>query len=148
MPNLISPTILAALVTVAAVYDIRTRKIPNILSWFALAYGLVFVLFHWWGYGHLLWALGTWVFFELILLIKPGAVGYGDVKLATVIVGFLTYEGVLVILTAQLISVIWHLINTASHRHAAKPKSPSMIPWAVSAWGGLLATFLFVYYTK
>src|SRR5438093_4583954 len=66
----------------ASVWDLRTRRIPNLLTFGATFVGIVFhtAIADWLGLGYSVagWALGVALFFPLFMLRGMGA---GDVKL-------------------------------------------------------------------
>jgi prepilin peptidase CpaA len=86
LPPVILQTVLVVLVAIAAVYDIRFRRIPNwlVLSGLVLGLGLNTVLSRWQGARASLLgiALAFLVYFPLYLLRGMGA---GDVKLMAAI---------------------------------------------------------------
>jgi len=97
-PPLILQIILALVVTVAAVYDVRFRRIPNWLTACGLVLGIAInlFLFEWAGFWYSLKGLGLafLVYFPMYLLRGMGA---GDVKLmATVgcLVGWKNWLGI------------------------------------------------------
>jgi prepilin peptidase CpaA len=85
-PPVVFQILLALVVIVAAVYDVRFRRIPNwlVLTALVLGVGLNTFLFEWSGLRHSLFGfgLGLLIYFPLYLLRGMGA---GDVKLMAAI---------------------------------------------------------------
>ncbi len=128
---------LTVLTGFAAVIDGQRRIIPNALSWIALGIGSAFLWTHVWPWTHLVWAGATWGVYDLSATYRPGSVDYGDVKWATVIMGFLGGWGFLVLACAHLGVVLWGSWVWLRDR----PKTPWYHmpgPWAPGALGGLL----------
>jgi prepilin signal peptidase PulO-like enzyme (type II secretory pathway) len=81
-----------------AVYDARTRRIPNVAVYPAIAAAALLAFVQpggpWWTF----WAagLGAWLFFVVLAALTGGGIGYGDSKLALLIGLMSGWPGVLV----------------------------------------------------
>jgi len=133
--------ILALLLVVAAVIDIRTYTISNRLN---LAVALLAPVY-WWSVGIPLWpdiaiqlALGAGVFILLALAFYAGMMGGGDVKLAAAVALWLSPDSTLKFLVFMSVAGgVLTLVMLAFHRLRAKPGRPE-IPYGVAiALGGL-----------
>jgi len=100
-PPVVFQIVLALVVIVAAIYDVRFRRIPNwlVLAGLVLGIGLNTLLFEWSGLRHSLFGLGLGflIYFPLYLLRGMGA---GDVKLMAAIgsiVGAANWLGIFLI---------------------------------------------------
>src|SRR6266436_6462147 len=100
-PSVVFQIVLALVVIVAAIYDVRFRRIPNwlVLAGLVLGIGFNTFLFEWGGLRHSLFGLGLGllIYFPLYLLRGMGA---GDVKLMAVIgsiVGAANWLGIFLI---------------------------------------------------
>lgn len=113
------------------------RIIPNTLSGIALGFGLAMWLTHHWGPGHWAWAGRTWLAYDLAATLQPGSVGYGDVKWATVIMGFLEGTGLLVLACAHLGVMLWATLAWWRQGRPG-PWRAAQGPWAPGALGGVL----------
>ena len=133
--------ILALLLVVAAVTDIRTYTISNRLN---LAVALL-APFYWWSVGIPLWpdvaiqlALGAGVFMLLALAFYAGMMGGGDVKLAAAVALWLSPVSTLKFLVFMSVAGgLLTLVMLVLHRLRGKPGRPE-IPYGVAiAVGGL-----------
>ncbi|HET9460238.1 MAG TPA: prepilin peptidase [Sphingomicrobium sp.] len=133
--------ILALLLVVAAVIDIRTYTISNRLN---LAVALL-APFYWWSVGIPLWpdvaiqlALGAGVFILLALAFYAGMMGGGDVKLAAAVALWLSPVSTLKFLVFMSVAGgLLTLVMLVLHRLRGKPGRPE-IPYGVAiAVGGL-----------
>jgi len=129
--------VLTALTAVAAAWDARARIIPNPLSWIALGFGAAMLLTRQWGWGHLAWAAGTWTVYDAAATRQPGSLGYGDVKWATVIMGFLGTTGFPVLLAGHLGAVVWATVAWWRQGRPG-PWREAAGPWAPGAFVGVL----------
>lgn len=81
---------LATLVTIASIYDIKTRRIPNWLVIIGLIISLFHQAFSGYGYGFKFWAIGLSTgFISFLPLYSIRAMGAGDVKLMATVGSFL-----------------------------------------------------------
>src|ERR1700693_5394870 len=118
-PPVIFQIVLVLLVAIAAVYDIRFRRIPNwlVLTGLGLGVGLNTFLFEWRGARSSLLGIGLafLIYFPLYLLRGMGA---GDVKLMAAIgaiVGAANWLGIFII-TALLGGVVAMILLLARGR--------------------------------
>ena len=133
--------ILALLLVVAAVIDVRTFTISNRLN---LAVALLAPLY-WWSVGIPLWpdvaiqlALGAGVFIVLAMAFYAGVMGGGDVKLAAAVALWFSPVTTLKFLVFMSIAGgVLTLLAVAAHRLRKRPGRPE-IPYGVAiAVGGL-----------
>ena len=134
-------SILALLLVVAAVVDVRTYTISNRLN---LAVALLAPLF-WWSVGLPLWpnvaihiGVSIGVFALLAAAFYIGVMGGGDVKLAAALVLWFPPDATLHFLVLMsLAGGVITLIVLGLHRLRGKPGRPE-IPYGVAiAFGGL-----------
>lgn len=128
--------LLWSLTTIAAVTDVWRRRIPNALTWLAAGMGLAWWATGYWRWPHLAWAAGAWCVYDGIATLRPGSLGYGDVKWATVILGFLGPLGLLVVACGHLGILIWGTICWWRQGRTT-PWRTMTGPWAPGAWVGL-----------
>jgi Flp pilus assembly protein protease CpaA len=133
--------VLLVWVGAAALWDVRTRRIPNALVLVGLVLGLILAAFH-----------GTWIAalsgagIALALGIVPfalRALGGGDVKAAIVVGLFVGPAGVLkVVLLTALCSGIYAGIWWSMQKYISS-KAPSSLPvglpLCLATWGLILA---------
>ena len=133
--------ILALLLVVAAVWDIRTRTIPNSLN---AAVALLAIPF-WWASGIDWWpdaaihiALAAAVFGLFAVAFALGGMGGGDVKMVAAVALWLPPGAVLMLLVIMsLAGGLLTLVMLARHR-MAKSQHQLEIPYGVAiAFGGL-----------
>lgn len=128
---------LTVLTGIAAWTDVRSRLIPNALSWIAVGWGGALLVFHGLPWTHVLWAGGTWIVYDLSATWRPGSVGYGDVKWASVIMGFLGGAGLLVLAMGHLGVFVGGTWDWCRHRRHTRWRD-SQGPWAPGALAGML----------
>ncbi|MFP5328681.1 MAG: prepilin peptidase [Alphaproteobacteria bacterium] len=134
--------ILALLLVVAAVIDVRTYTISNRLN---LAIALLAPVY-WWSVGVPLWpdvafqlALGMGVFVLLALAFYAGMMGGGDVKLAAAVALWLSPVATVKFLVFMSIAGgLLTVIMLGLHRLRSKPGRPE-IPYGVAIAVGALA---------
>ena len=133
--------LLAALLIVAAVLDLRSRNIPNGLN---LAIALLAIPF-WWATGLALWpdmaiqlGVGALVFGAFAIAFFLGGMGGGDVKLLGALALWLPWQAVLVLLVIMSIAGgVLTLAMVIRQRLARKEERPE-IPYGVAiAFAGL-----------
>ena len=133
--------LLAALLVVAAVLDLRSRNIPNGLN---LAIALLALPF-WWAVGLAPWpdmalqvGVAALVFAAFALAFALGAMGGGDVKMLGALALWLPWQAVLALLVIMsLAGGVLTLIMVIRQRLARKEGRPE-IPYGVAiAFAGL-----------
>ena len=133
--------LLAALLIVAAVFDLRSRNIPNGLN---LAIALLAIPF-WWAAGLAPWpdmalqvGVAALVFAAFALAFALGAMGGGDVKMLGALALWLPWQAVLALLVIMsLAGGVLTLIMVIRQRLARKEGRPE-IPYGVAiAFAGL-----------
>lgn len=122
---------------IAAEEDIRRREIPNPLSALGALWGMGLMVMHVLPWFRLLWAAGIWGLYELGLALQPGSVGWGDVKWASIVMGWLGAPGLVVLAWGHLGSTLWGTADWWRHGRQT-PWSRSAGPWAPGALLGLL----------
>ncbi len=132
-----------ALLTIAAVTDWRTRRIPNVLFVTGISGALILMGLGQLPWSHFLWALGLWIFAELSLWWRPGYWGWGDVKLATALTALLGSPGWFLVIWGWLgiyamVGYTW--LCDPQHRSWTGQSGP----WAPGAWvgGSIMLGFL------
>ena len=137
----ILPGLLAALLIVAAVLDLKSRNIPNGLN---LAIALLAIPF-WWATGLDPWpdmalqlAVGALVFGAFAIAFYLGGMGGGDVKMLGALALWLPWQAVLVLLVIMsLAGGVLTLVMVVRQRLARKEGRPE-IPYGVAiAFAGL-----------
>jgi prepilin peptidase CpaA len=137
----ILPGLLAALLIVAAVLDLRSRSIPNGLN---LAIALLAIPF-WWATGLDPWpdmalqaGVALLVFGAFAIAFFLGGMGGGDVKLLGAVALWLPWQAVLVLLVIMsLAGGVLTLVMVVRQRLARKEGRPE-IPYGVAiAFAGL-----------
>lgn len=102
---------------VATVYDVRSRRIPNALTFGAAAAALIYGMFDG-GFGGLFQAAGGWVvgaalFFPIFVL---GGIGAGDVKLLAALGAWIgPIEAVWLAIFASMAGGVSALLVAAAH---------------------------------
>jgi prepilin peptidase CpaA len=133
--------LLAALLIVAAVFDLRSRTIPNGLN---LAIALLAIPF-WWAAGLSVWpdaalqiGIAALVFGLFAIAFALGAMGGGDVKLLGALALWLPWQAVLVLLVIMsLAGGVLTLVMVVRQRLARREGRPE-IPYGVAiAFAGL-----------
>ncbi|MGE5723015.1 MAG: prepilin peptidase [Sphingomonadales bacterium] len=133
--------IVAVMVLAAAVWDMRTRTIPNSLN-AAIA---LLAIPYWWASGIALWpdvaiqlAMGAGLFALFAAAFAIGAMGGGDVKLIAALALWLRPDAVLAMLVIMsLAGGALTLVMLARHR-LTKAKHQLEIPYGVAiAVGGI-----------
>jgi prepilin peptidase CpaA len=133
--------LLAALLIVAAVLDLRSRIIPNGLN---LAVALLAIPF-WWATGLAVWpdaalqiGVAALVFGLFALAFALGAMGGGDVKLLGALALWLPWQAVLILLVIMsLAGGVLTLVMVIRQRLARREGRPE-IPYGVAiAFAGL-----------
>lgn len=128
---------LTGLTAWAAWTDARRCEIPNGLSLAATACSMGLLIGHLIPWSRLLWAAGTWILYELALALQPDSVGWGDVKWATIVMGWLGGRGLMVLAVGHLGSLAWATVRW--WRQGRRPAWRRMGgPWAPGALLGLL----------
>lgn len=137
--GLISDIVFVAMLTVVSVTDLRRRAIPNRVLAVAGALGLVLI-----GTvdpgslpGHLVAALAAGGAFLLIVLIRPGSFGMGDVKLVAAMGLFLGGAVLGAVLVALLGGSCLGLALVGRHGAGARKRTIPFGPFL--ALGGLAA---------
>lgn len=133
--------LLAALLLVAAWFDIRSRTIPNGLN---LAVALLAIPF-WWAIGLPLWpdiavhvAVAAAVFGLFAILFALGAMGGGDVKLVAAVALWLPWQAVVMLLVLMSLAGGVLTVAMVARRKLAQGRDPLEIPYGVAiAFGGL-----------
>jgi prepilin peptidase CpaA len=133
--------LLAALLLVAAWFDIRSRTIPNGLN---LAVALLAIPF-WWAIGLPLWpdvavhvgvAVGVFALFAMLFAL--GAMGGGDVKLVAAVALWLPWQAVVMLLVLMSLAGGVLTVAMVARRRLAEGREPLEIPYGVAiAFGGL-----------
>jgi len=133
--------ILAAMIVAAAIWDLRTRTIPNGLN---AAIALLAIPF-WWASGTVLWpdmvlhiAIAAAVLGLFAVAFAFGAMGGGDVKMVAALVLWLPPTAVIVMLVIMsLAGGVLTLVMVARHR-LSRAEHQLEIPYGVAiAVGGL-----------
>jgi prepilin peptidase CpaA len=133
--------ILAAMIVAAAIWDLRTRTIPNSLN---AAIALLAIPF-WWASGLAFWpdvalqlGLGVAVFGLFAIVFAFGAMGGGDVKMVGALALWLPPQAVLAMLVIMSLAGGLLTIVMVARHHLAKAKHQLEIPYGVAiAVGGL-----------
>ena len=133
--------LLAALLVVAAVLDLRSRTIPNSLN---LAIALLAIPF-WWATGLSLWpdaaiqlGIGALVFGLFAIAFALGGMGGGDVKLVAAIALWLPWEAVIVLLVLMSLAGGVLTLAMVARKKLARSEARLEIPYGVAiAFGGL-----------
>lgn len=127
--------LLACLLVVAAVTDLRSRIISNPLN---LAIALMAPLF-WWSHGLSLWpdvaiqiALGAGVFALFAVLFALGMMGGGDVKLLAALALWFPWQPLLLLLV--LMAMLGGLVTlvTIVHHRLKQRTGPPEVPYGVA----------------
>ena len=163
--------VVIALVTIAAFFDIRDHRIPNVLTYPAWIIGLVLagIAAGWYGVANS--AIGFAVtFFPLLLMFLGGSIGGGDVKLmggvgallgfpaglnaliSSIIVGgffaaiILLWQGRLVPILKHAASTVWSKIYRAHVPVDAPPQHKDSFPFGVAIALGTYLTVISIQY--
>ncbi|MFN3944376.1 MAG: prepilin peptidase [Allosphingosinicella sp.] len=133
--------LLASLLLLAAVLDLRSRTIPNPLN---LAIALLAVPF-WWATGLSLWpdaalqlALGAGVFMLFALAFRIGWMGGGDVKMLAAIALWLPPQALMVLLLVMSLAGGALTVAMMIRKRIARAEGAVQVPYGVAiAFGGL-----------
>lgn len=128
-------SILACLLLVAAVTDLRARIIPNMLN---LAIAMLAPVF-WWASGIAFWpdvplqlGLGIAVFAAFTLLFALGMMGGGDVKMLGALALWFPWQMLMAILFAMaMIGGLVTLVTIVHHRMTRQPGAPE-VPYGIA----------------
>jgi prepilin peptidase CpaA len=128
-------SILACLLLVAAVTDLRARIIPNMLN---LAIAMLAPAF-WWASGIAFWpdvplqlGLGIAVFAAFTLLFALGMMGGGDVKMLGALALWFPWQMLMAILFAMaMIGGLVTLVTIVHHRMTRQPGPPE-VPYGIA----------------
>lgn len=157
------PLLYFAAISVALfVIDLQTYRLPNAIV-LPSAAGLAIVLpVCAWLDGHrapwVVWvgAIVYCLVFFLPALIKPGAMGMGDVKLALILGGFLAWAGWLILPVGFMVSMLIGLVHSVTKMMLTQgpnrrkfPLGPSLLvgTWCALVWGQGIATWYWGLFT-
>lgn len=118
------------LIGIAGYTDWRWRIVPNALSWIAIGYLYAMVGHHWWGWNHVWWALGIWLVFEVLNILFPQGVGYGDFKVAAWTLAFWPGWGIVLVLAGSVWTIVYGFLSWWPHRRE-KSWQTATAPWVV-----------------
>ncbi|MBX7453522.1 A24 family peptidase [Mycolicibacterium sp. 3033] len=125
-----------------SIYDLRWRRLPNLLTLPGAAVILTAAALSGRGAGALLGALALTGVYAVVHLGAPGALGAGDVKLALGVGGltgaFGTQAWALCAVGASLLTGSWAFARLAAGSRSAVPHGPSMCLAAALAVAGAL----------
>jgi hypothetical protein len=126
----------------AAVWDWRTRTVPNWWWGLGAAWVLLGFLVGWWPWSHLWWVLGTALLWEFANAMRPGEFGYGDVKWSLLVMATMAFGGAALIALTQC--VLLPLVGTGFWlaRHCTTPWRKQAVPWVTVLWGGWTAAVI------
>lgn len=136
--ELLSFIILAFTLLVISVIDIERRIIPNVLTLFLAAVGALAAMFNGSLTTGIAWAVGIFVFFMALALVKPGSIGMGDVKLSFVVGLFLNQLAVIAMFFAFLLGSVISVILMLVFNKTRKDQVP-FAPFIAA--GSMLAVF-------
>lgn len=145
LPSSLAPVAtvsLLALLLIAAGFDIAQRKVPNILVVSGLAMAFSFaVMSGWSGLGRM--AMGSLAALVVLLPVyASGLMGAGDVKLISVVGGFLGLHHLLFALLCIFIAggllTVFYMVRTQFAMD-----TPG-VPYAVAVFGGVLSYLLMI----
>ena len=127
--------LITILLTIAVITDVRSRRIPNMLTFPAV---IAAIAYHSWlsGFGGFLFSIeGTGVGMAVfIIFYLAGGMGAGDVKLMGAIGGFLGPKGVLIAyLCTAVVGGVYALAMLAFHGYLKK---------TLRRYGSVLKTFV------
>lgn len=125
-----------------AVHDARSRRIPNVAVYPAIAVAALFAFLQpagpWWSYW--LAGLGAGAFFVLLGIVSRGGIGFGDAKLATLIGLMAGWPGVVIaFLVAFPVGAVLALALIAAGRIGRRDPIPFGPALVVGALVGTLA---------
>lgn len=126
----------------AALWDLRTRTIPNWWWLLGAAWIVTGFILGWWPWSRLWWMLGTAVLWEVANALEPGSFGYGDVKWSLLVVAAMGFGGAALIAVTQC---VWlPIVGTALWlaRHRTRPWRKQAVPWVTVLWSGWTMTVL------
>lgn len=139
---------LAASSIALAAIDLDTRRLPNAIVGPTAAVGLAAfvatgaVTNDWMPLlGAALGAIGYAAFYAIPALLKPGAMGMGDVKLAAVLGGFLGFLGIQYWLVGVVVGALAAgVFGTALLASGRRGATVALGPWLLAgAWASILA---------
>lgn len=133
----VTGAVVVAWLAVLSIYDIRERRLPNVLTLPGAAAVLIVASAMGRGAPALLGAAGLFAVYLAVHLLAPGAMGAGDVKLALG-VGALTGSfgpaaWALSALGASLLTAMWAVVAVIRRAESGVPHGPSMCIAAVVA---------------
>jgi leader peptidase (prepilin peptidase) / N-methyltransferase len=129
--------VLLAWLAVLCVYDVRQRRLPNVLTLSGAAVILLGAAVSGHGLAAVAGAAGLTGLYLLVHLATPAAMGAGDVKLAIglgALTGSFGFEvWFLAALGAPLLTALWALFVVLRRSGTAVPHGPSMCLASVAA---------------
>ncbi len=127
--------VLACLLVMAAITDLRSRIISN---WLNLAIALLAPLY-WWACDIMLWpdaaiqlGLGVAVFAVFAGLFAIGMMGGGDVKMLAALALWFPWQALLMLLTIMAVAGGVVTAVTLIHHKLAKREGPPEVPYGVA----------------
>lgn len=140
--HLIVPTLLLCVLVLAALTDLQTRRIPNLLTGGGLAVVLVVTAIFEPRVAteRLIFALAAFTFFLASALLRPGGIGLGDVKLVAVVGAGLGAASVAAIGLALIGGALAGIAIAA--RHGWRRARTATLPFAPFLAAGSLAVLL------
>lgn len=133
--------VLAVMLLAAALWDLKSRTIPNLLN-AAIAIGAIPF---WWASGLALWpdvalhvAVAAGVFAIFALAFAAGAMGGGDVKMVAAVALWLPYPAVVLLLVIMSIAGGALTLAMVVRHRLARAEHKIEVPYGVAiAFGGL-----------
>jgi leader peptidase (prepilin peptidase)/N-methyltransferase len=148
--ELVAFLVLTAVSIALALIDLDTKRLPNVIVLPSLVTGIVLlgvagaVRADWNSIlAALIGGAGLFAFYLILALVKPGGMGFGDVKLAAVLglyLGFLGWGNLLVgAFAAFLFGGVFGIALMLARRAGRKTQIP-FGPWMIAgAWVGVFA---------